>query len=211
MYACTCTHTRHVIHAVSIYVINICCKICRSHVHLYNGYAWALAFPLVIVVAFVIDHINFCIFATDQKCWFCFFWIYYFVFHTLGINTLNDWCSLHSETAHTQPLHSVLYFIRFSYGCWKWVCVCVSTICWARILRDKPRVRGVWKEQWFGLYVSKHHIIPCTVNIWNAKDQCAYIFGGNCRHYLCNERFMISNINAQAHTSKAFSVNNHFF
>lgn len=125
MYACTCTHTRHVIHAVSIYVINICCKICRSHVHLYNGYAWALAFPLVIVVAFVIDHINFCIFATDQKCWFCFFWIYYFVFHTLGINTLNDWCSLHSETAHTQPLHSVLYFIRFSYGCWKWVCVCV--------------------------------------------------------------------------------------
>lgn len=143
-----------------------------------------------------------------------------FVFSEFIILCFTLWALIHwmidalfTQKLHT-PNHFTVYCILFAFRMdaeSKCVCVCVSTICWARILRDKPRVRGVWKEQWFGLYVSKHHIIPCTVNIWNAKDQCAYIFGGNCRHYLCNERFMISNINAQAHTSKAFSVNNHFF
>lgn len=87
--------------------------------------------------------------------------------------------ALFTQKLHT-PNHFTVYCILFAFRMdaeSKCVCVCVSTICWARILRDKPKVRGVWKEQWFGLYVSKHHIIPCTVNIWNAKDHgMAHIF-----------------------------------
>lgn len=132
------------------------------------------------------------------------------------IYILNDWCSLHIETAHNHFIvHCVsfcfyLFLERFSYWWW-WCCCCYCCCCVCTTFfgwfYEKKEVglgasenakRAIVGIHVF-LYVYPNIIIPYILWMWNAKDQCEYIFGGNCRHHLCNERFMISNINAQAH------------
>lgn len=196
------TYPCHVIHAVSIYVINICCKICRPMYSCtmdtleFCRFRWLLLLhSLLIILTFVYLQLT-------KNAGFVFCWIYYFVFHTLGNNTLNDWCSLHSETAqctHTRATTSqCIVFHLFSV--WM-LCAMnregvgakramVGTMCIQTshhtLYGEYLKCEGPWRI-YFRWKLSSPFV---QWTFYDFKYKCS---------------------GTQTHTSKAFSVNNQFF